>query len=518
MKRPIVIPLLVSLVVLGACSSGELSTDTAVAIDPSGESSMIQPAPQEGSGPIDLAPTEPNEIGVTEANTFEDAGDTGFVSTATDPQSTFGMDVDTGSYTVARRLISEGYVPPPEAIRVEEWINAFGYNDPAPTDDDFAITTAVGSAPFSDDGTLLARIGLQTRTIPDEDRPPAALTWVVDTSGSMSIENRLDLVKESLGLLVTSLDDDDTIAIVTYDDESRPLLAPTPVSDADEIYEAIDELEIGGGTNMEAGLLLGYEQAREAYRDGAVNAVILASDGVANIGLDEGEPLADRIREEGNDGLHLVTVGFGMGNYNDALMEQLADTGDGMYAYVDTIDEAERLFVEDLTPTLTPVAGDAKVQVSFDADVVESYRLIGYENRALADEDFTDDTVDAGELGAGHAVTALYEIRLHDGAAAGPDPALGDVSIRWESVADGEVHQLDQTLSTAGAAEADPAWQLASTVALTGEVLRGNSAVSERRITLDMVRERAEDLPGDQGEELRGLIDDALAAEPYQAG
>ncbi|MFV0257492.1 MAG: von Willebrand factor type A domain-containing protein [Acidimicrobiales bacterium] len=505
--------MLASLVVMGACSSETMVSESATG-EAADEAAATTAAPLADAAPGALPP-QVYEPGVTDDTTFDDAGDTGFVPTSTDPQSTFGMDVDTGSYTVGRRLISEGYLPPADSVRPEEWINAFDYDDPVPTDDDFSITTTVGAAPFTDDGTLLARIGLQTRTIPDEDRPPAALTWVIDTSGSMDIRERLGLVKESLELLVESLDDDDTIAIVTYGNDSRPQLEPTPVSDADAIYDAIDELEAGGGTNMEAGLLLGYDQAREAYRDDAVNAVILASDGVANIGLDEGEPLADRIREEGNDGIHLVTVGFGMGNYNDALMEQLADTGDGMYAYVDTIDEAERLFVEDLTPTLTPVAGDAKVQVSFDADVVASYRLIGYENRALADEDFTDDTVDAGELGAGHAVTALYEIRLHDGVDPGSDPALGDVSIRWESVADGEVHQLDETLSTAGDAETDPAWMLASTVGLTSEVLRGNADVSGRRITLDMVRERAEDLPGDQGDELRQLLDDASEAEPY---
>ena len=341
---------------------------------------------------------------------FVDGGDSTFVATADDAESTFALDVDTGSYRVGQALLARGLLPDPASIRVEEWVNAFDYGDPAPTDGRSGVTVETGAAPHTDDGTPLVRIGVDTATVADAERPPANITFVIDTSGSMDIRERLGLVKSSLALLVQHLRDDDTIAIVTYGDDATPVLAPTPVADAERIIAAIDELGPGGSTNMEAGLLLGYEQARAAFDPDALNVVVLASDGVANVGVTDPTVLTDQITQAGEEGIHLVTVGYGMGNYNDHLMEQLADQGDGFYGYVDTFDEAERLFVDELTPTLTVVAGDAKAQVVFDPATVESYRLIGYENRVLDDEEFHDDTVDAGELGAGHAVTALYEV------------------------------------------------------------------------------------------------------------
>ena len=312
-------------------------------------------------------PRSPTIPDVTEDNTFDDVGDTGFVPTDVDARSTFGLDVDTGSYRVAHRFAEEGYRPPRDSIRVEEWLNSFDLVDATADDDTLAISVDAGESPYATDGTRLVQIGVATAELAASERPPAAITFVVDTSGSMDIRERLGLVKSSLALLVNQLRPDDTIAIVTYGDDSRSLLEPTPVADHDLIVDAIDDLQPGGSTNMEAGLRQGYRNATDAYREDAVNVVLLASDGVANVGVSEPKGLVEMIERSGRQGVHLVTVGYGMGNYNDTLMEQLANRGDGFYAYLDTFDEAETLFVDELTPTLTTIARDAKSQVTFDA-------------------------------------------------------------------------------------------------------------------------------------------------------
>ncbi|MDQ3483889.1 MAG: von Willebrand factor type A domain-containing protein, partial [Actinomycetota bacterium] len=279
--------------------------------------------------------------------------------------STFALDVDTGSFSVARTLLDSGLLPPAESIRPEEWVNAFDYHQQAPTHSDLGVEVESALAPSADDGTQVVRIGIKAREISAAQRPPVALTMVVDTSGSMDIRERLGLVKSSLALLAEHLRPTDTIAIVTYEDNARPVLPPTPIRETGAIVDAIEDLRPGGSTNLAAGLRLGYQQARAAHRPDAVNAVILASDGVANVGMTGPDALSRMIARGGDEGIHLVTVGFGMGNYNDDLMEQLADQGDGFYAYVDSFSEAERLFVDELSSTLTPVAMDAKVQVEF---------------------------------------------------------------------------------------------------------------------------------------------------------
>lgn len=426
MRTRTIPPLLAALLgvtAVTACSDGEAGPEIDAAAYYEqyrpGESDVLAGAPTGvpggAAGPDhataahEAAPAPPEWPGPTEDNVFVDAGDSTFVSTRDDAESTFALDVDTGSFHVGRALLTEGALPDPASIRVEEWVNAFRYGDPPPPDgDDLGAVVESGPAFGATDGTRLVRVGITTREL--AERPPAALTFVVDTSGSMDIRERLGLVKASLALLVEHLDDDDTIAIVTYGDDAAPLLGPTPVSDAATIIDAIESLSPGGSTNLEAGLQLGYRQARRAFRPDAVNAVILASDGVANVGVTDPDVLTQQITQAGEEGIHLVTVGYGMGNYNDHLMEQLADQGDGFYRYIDTFEQAQALFVDELTPTLSVVAEEAKAQVVFDPDVVEAYRLIGYENRLLAAEDFNDDTKDAGELGAGHSVTALYEI------------------------------------------------------------------------------------------------------------
>jgi Ca-activated chloride channel family protein len=449
-------------------------------------------APGTAAGQVQTDAEAP-EPGLLEDNTFVDAGTGGFVNASTDPVSTFALDVDTGSFSVARTLLAAGVLPPRASIRPEEWVNAFDYHQPAPTENDLGIAVDQMPAPGLSDGTQLIRVGVKAREIATGERPPVALTVVVDTSGSMDIRERLGLVKSSLALLAEHLRPTDTVAIVTYEDNARPVLSPTPVRNTEAIVDAIDNLKPGGSTNLEAGLLLGYREARAAYRPDAINAVILASDGVANVGMTGPDALARMITQGDEDGIHLVTVGYGMGNYNDDLMEQLADKGNGFYAYVDTFAEAERLFVDELSSTLTPVAKDAKVQVEFDPAVVSSYRLIGYDNRALADEDFTDDDVDAGEIGAGHDVTALYEVELVEGVEPGVE--LGTTTVRWESVATGTIEQQTGTLVAADPATppSDPL-ELATTVADFAQLLKEGGPAAGRELDQGTLAKRAADL------------------------
>ncbi|GAA4109889.1 hypothetical protein GCM10022415_03280 [Knoellia locipacati] len=482
-------------------SSGSTGSTGSTAVPPRPPRTVPVPEAPEAPGPLD-------------DNTFVDAGTSGFVDARQQPRSTFAADVDTGSYRVARALLADGKRPPPESVRVEEWVNAFDSGFPAPTRADLELRSDQAVAPGSTDGTRLVRIGLQARDVDEQEWPPVALTMVVDTSGSMDIRERLGLVRASLALLVESLRPSDTIAVVTYESDAEPLLEPTPVRDADTILSAIDRLRAGGSTNLEAGLLLGYDRARTAYRSGATNVVLLASDGVANVGTTDGGRLATAIRDNGRRGIHLVTVGYGMGNYNDDLMEQLADRGDGFYAYVDTFEEARRLFVEDLRSTLTPVAKDAKIQVEFDPETVSEYRLVGYENRALAEEDFDDDAVDAGEVGAGHRVTALYEVRPTAQAERGD--RLGTVRVRWRSVDGGEGREDALALELGPGAQPGGTLGVAAAVADVARFVKGGTGgEGSEQLDPDGLQRRVRALvqagaPG--ARELDSLLTDVVAA------
>ena len=450
-----------------------------------------------------------------EDNTFEDYGYRDFVATADDPLSTFALDVDTGSYTVMRRWLDEGQLPPRESVRPEEYINAFDYDYDTPRNG-LEITVDGGPSPFDRDNYLV-RIGVQGEQVDDDERGRAALTFVVDTSGSMDRDDRLGLVKEALSILVDELDDDDTVAIVTYSDSSGIVLEPTRVRDRDEILDAIDDLEPGGSTNLEAGLRTGYELADDAFVRNGINRVVLASDGVANVGVTDPDQLARMIRDDADRGINLVTVGFGMGNFNDVTMEQLADQGDGFYAYVDTEDEAERLFEDELTSTLLTIAKDAKIQVEFDPDIVEAYRLIGFENRGVLDSDFRDDDVDAGELGAGHQVTAIYEIELERGVDLDDRDEVGEVFLRWEDPDSGDVIEIDEDIDLR---DIDEEWtdtaddfQLATVVAVFAELMRENPYADDVDIDdlVDEVERLADDLDDRKVDELADLIE--LAAD-----
>ncbi len=446
-------------------------------------------------------------------NTFEDYGYRDFVDTADDPVSTFALDVDTGSYSIARRWLDEGTLPPSESVRPEEWVNAFDYDYDTPRSG-LELTVDGGPSPFDDDNVLV-RIGVQGEIVDDRDRGPAALTFVIDTSGSMDRDDRLGLVKNSLAILVDELEDDDTVAIVTYDDDSGVVLEPTDVRDRDEILEAIDRLRPGGSTNLEAGLRQGYALADDAFRRDGINRVVLASDGVANVGVTDPDELARMIRDDADRGINLVTVGFGMGNFNDVTMEQLADQGDGFYAYVDTEEEAERLFEDELTSTLLTIAKDAKIQVEFDPEVVDSYRLIGFENRGVLDRDFRNDDIDAGELGAGHQVTALYEVELQHGVALDDRGDIGEAFLRWEDPDDGDVIEIDEDIDLRDVEErwtdTELDFQLATVVAVFAEIMRDNPYADDIDID-DLVVEAdrlADDLDDRSIDDLVAMIERA---------
>ena len=419
---------------------------------------------------------------------FKDAGTNPFIDTEDDKFSTFGMDVDTASYTVMRRYLRDGHLPPSEAVRVEEFVNAIDYNYASPSDKAFAIHLEGARSRFGEGKRLQSlRIGIQGRVIPDIDRKDAILTFVVDVSGSMARENRLGLVKKALTLLLEQLRPNDKVGIVVYGSNARVVLPHTGIVNREHILTAIRALAPEGATNAEAGLRMGYKLAHQNSNPNYINRVILCSDGVANVGRTGSDAILKEIRTYVKEGVTLTTVGFGMGNYNDVLMEQLADRGNGSYAYVDTLSEAKRIFVENLTGTLQVIAKDAKIQVEFNPKTVSRFRLLGYENRRLAHEDFRNDTVDAGEVGAGHSVTALYEIKLHENAVG----KLATVSIRHEDPDTGHVTEVNESISTDALRrtfeESTPAFQLAASVAEFAEILRGSFWAQEG--TLENVQE-----------------------------
>jgi Ca-activated chloride channel family protein len=340
-------------------------------------------------------------------NVFKDYGLNNFVSTQKDTLSTFGLDVDTASYTWMRKSVLNNFMVSKDSVRTEEYINYFDYDYIKPNQDNkFSITTDL----FKVKDTNVLKIGVQGLKIDNSQRKNAHISLVIDISGSMNQENRLALVKESVKILVKSLTDKDFISITVFGNQARTLLSYS--NDKEKIINIIDDLKTEGATNTEAGLNLGYTVAKQNYKTGYINKVILCSDGYANIGSTNPDILLNKIKQDAISGISLSTIGFGMGNYNDVLMEQLADKGDGSYSYVDTLKEADRIFTQNLTGTIQTIAKDAKMQVAFNPDIVSEYRLIGYENRDIADDDFRNDKVDSGDVGSGQSVTALYELKF----------------------------------------------------------------------------------------------------------
>lgn len=325
------------------------------------------------------------------------------------PVSTFSVDVDTGAYANVRRFLTQGQDVPAAAVRTEEMINYFRYDYPRPDSREapFSITTDVARTPWNP-GTRLLRIGLRGYDVNAEGRPPANLVFLVDVSGSMSSEDKLPLVKRALTMLADRLTPKDRVSIVVYAGAAGVVLEPTHRKEY--VKAALDCLDAGGSTAGGEGIKLAYSVARANYLQGGINRILLATDGDFNVGISDNKVLEELVKKNRDDGITLTTLGFGTGNYNEAMMERIADVGNGNYAYIDSAMEAQKVLDDELSATLFTIAKDVKVQVEFNPAQVSQYRLIGYENRALAEEDFANDAVDAGDIGAGHQVTALYEV------------------------------------------------------------------------------------------------------------
>lgn len=404
-------------------------------------------------------------------------GENDFVDTSVESTSTFGVDVDTGSYSLMRRWVeSRGYLAP-YAVRPEEFINYFRYDYPPPTDDrPFAVQIEGAPSPFGA-GLHLMRVALQGRRIPDAARAQANLVFLVDVSGSMMSADKLGLVQYSLKQLTKRLLPTDTLSIVTYAGTDTVLLPPTPVEDKSKVLDAIDGLTVGGFTNGAGGIRQAYAQAEKTKTPGSINRVVWCTDGDFNVGA-TGDSLVYLIEKERDRGITLTTLGFGTGNYDDAQLEALADHGNGNYAYIDKPGEANRVLGENLVSTLQVIAKDVKVQVAFDPSVVARYRLVGYENRVLGNKDFEDDGKDAGELGAGHSVTAFYEVELTAQARSGPakDARMATVRLRYKepegsaSTEFSTIFRADRVAPSFEAASID--FRFAAAVAEFAEILR----------------------------------------------
>ncbi|MCD6394069.1 MAG: von Willebrand factor type A domain-containing protein [Planctomycetes bacterium] len=438
--------------------------------------------------------TTPPNAQAYDAMFFKNYGVNPFVDTDDDHLSTFATDVDTGSFTVCRRYLLDGNLPPDKAVRVEEFVNYFDYGYAAPQEETFSVYTE--AAPWSEwtgrQNSYLVRFGLKAMEVSDANRKPAILTFVIDVSGSMNRENRLGLVKKSLRMLVKRLRPKDKIGIAVYGSQGRKVLDHVNVKKKKKILAAIDSLQAGGSTFAEQGIRIGYDMAGAAYKKGCINRVILCSDGVANVGRTGHEQIMEVIKDKADKGITLSSLGFGMGNYNDVLLERLGDKGNGYYAYIDTIDEAKRLFDGNLTGALQVVARDVKIQVDFNPKVVRSYRLIGYENRDVADNKFRDDKEDGGEMGAGHSATALYEIKLWQDKT-GP---VATTYIRYKDPDTREVTEFNSTIATTdfhkSFEQASDAFALAAAVTEFAEVLRKSYWAKDK--TLDDILQQAQQL------------------------
>jgi Ca-activated chloride channel family protein len=414
------------------------------------------------------------------------------VSTATDRLSTFSIDVDTGAYTSARRALLSGYLPAQDEVRVEEFVNYFNYGYPAPEAEAFAVSMEGAPSPFSaEPNTYLLRVGVQGRELSQAERKPTHLTFLVDVSGSMSGSDRIELVKQSLAVLTKNLRPQDSVALVTYAGSNDLVLAKT-AADAKgkaKILAAIQTLGAGGGTAMGSGMDMAYKEAAKSTGKGQISRVIVLSDGDANIGPISQNEIYAAVKSRAEDGITLTTVGVGNGNYNDYLMEQLANKGNGNYYYIDNIKEANRIFGDKIGGTLEVIAKDVKIQVEFNPAMVKSYRLVGYENRAIKDQDFRNDNVDAGEIGSGHTVTALYELTTA--------PTLGEdmayVRVRHKQPDGHKASEQTFTLRPvdikAKLADASADLQFAAAVSMFAERLRGSKY--GKALSYDLIREIA---------------------------
>ena len=415
------------------------------------------------------------EPGSTQGDTHVSYGVNPWTETSKDALSTFAADVDTASYTYARRVLLGGALPPAASVRVEEFVNYFNYSFPAAKPGSpFSVVMDAAPSPFAP-GNHILRVGVATPPKSNDERKTANLVFLVDVSGSMNSSDKLGLAKQSLEILVDNLRESDSVSLVTYAGSTRVVLPLTSLEHKGKVVEAIQSLGAGGSTAMGSGLDLAYEQAMKSMRPGTINRVIVLSDGDANVGPSSHQKILDIIDSRVKAGVTLSTIGFGMGNYRADLMEQLGDRGNGNNYYVDSLDAAKKLFTKELVSVLEVAAKDAKLQVEFDPNVVARYRLLGYENRDIRDNDFRKDNVDAGEIGVGHQVTALYEVQLTEGAKAQPAP-LATLRIRHKQPDGHEASENTFAMTSAPAASFDKAsndFRFAFAVASFADMLRG---------------------------------------------
>lgn len=436
----------------------------------------------------------------TSMDTYGRVEASGFRMTSASPLSTVSVDVDTASYSNARRFLMEGRLPPADAVRVEEWMNYFPYAYPSPEGGDaFRVSTALTTCPWNPEHQLL-RVGLRGRDVASDQAAPKNLVFLIDVSGSMMSSDKLPLVRTALRMLASQLTSRDRLALVVYAGRTELVLPSTPGDQQARIHQAIERLEAGGSTNGAGGIQLAYQAAREGFVKGGVNRVVLATDGDFNVGITSFGELTRLIETERQSGVFLSVLGVGRGNLKDSTLEALADRGNGNYAYVDSLQEARRVLVEQVGATLVTIAKDVKLQVEFNPRHVASYRLIGYENRVLQAEDFADDVKDAGEIGAGHTVTALYEIvppgletpgqaplRYQQSTPKGSAGEVAAISVRHKTP-EGARSVLQTHAVPARVAAADVDTRFVAAVAEAGLVLRGDPLAARASITAAVTR------------------------------
>ncbi len=481
----------------------------------SDEAALMEPSANATSKMILSSPLQQRN-----AETYKEIKENSFVAVAQQPVTTFSADVDRAAYANVRRIIGYGQIPPKDAVRIEEMVNYFDYDYPAPEEGSASplrVSPELAPAPWNPNHLLL-RIGLQAKKIDLAKAPPSNIVFLIDVSGSMDEENKLPLLKSSFKMLLGQLRPDDKIAIVTYANGTKVVLPSTSVKDKEKIIKVLDNLYASGGTSGGKGIQLAYEQAQKSFIKNGNNRIILATDGDFNIGINNTTDLEKFIEKQRESGIYMSVLGFGIGNYRDDMAETIADKGNGNYAYIDNITEAKKVLVNELSGTLFAVAKDVKLQLEFNPKYVKEYKLIGYENRMLANEDFTNDKKDAGEIGAGHTVTALYELVPSDGKVAqslryqsqelnekGKGNELGFLKIRYKDpkVKDAKSVEITEPLvfNKKALKETSTDYRFAASVAEFGILLRDNS--NKANATYDQVIELAEGAIGKDPEGYR---------------
>jgi protein containing von willebrand factor len=481
----------------------------------SDEAALMEPSANATSKMILSSPPQQRN-----AETYKEIKENSFVAVAQQPVTTFSADVDRAAYANVRRIIGYGQIPPKDAVRIEEMVNYFDYDYPAPEEGSVSplrVSPELAPAPWNPNHLLL-RIGLQAKKIDLAKAPPSNIVFLIDVSGSMDEENKLPLLKSSFKMLLGQLRPDDKIAIVTYANGTKVALPSTSVKDKEKIIKVLDNLYASGGTSGGRGIQLAYEQAQKSFIKNGNNRIILATDGDFNIGINNTTDLEKFIEKQRESGIYMSVLGFGIGNYRDDMAETIADKGNGNYAYIDNITEAKKVLVNELSGTLFAVAKDVKLQLEFNPKYVKEYKLIGYENRMLANEDFTNDKKDAGEIGAGHTVTALYELVPSDGKVAqslryqsqelnekGKGNELGFLKIRYKDpkVKDAKSVEITEPLvfNKKALKETSTDYRFAASVAEFGILLRDNS--NKANTTYDQVIELAEGAIGKDPEGYR---------------